>query len=94
MIHGRLPWPVVFQILGVLAAVALLVATWPVWLLMFTALIIAAAILPAAALGERYRLSPGVTVMIVYLVAAGIIALMAGAGEILRVLWVEPRRAA
>jgi hypothetical protein len=50
MIDGRLPWLLVFQVLGVLAAVVIFVATWPFWLLTFTALVIAAAILPAARL--------------------------------------------
>jgi predicted PurR-regulated permease PerM len=81
MIHGRLPWPLVFQLLGVLAAVWLLVATWPVWLLLFTALIIAAAVLPAARAGERYRVPRAVTVLLVYLLVAGIMTLMG------RLLW-------
>jgi predicted PurR-regulated permease PerM len=81
MIDGRLPWPLVFQVLGVIAAVALFVATWPVWLLMFTALVLAAAILPAAALGERYRVPRGVTVLIVYVAVAGVMTLMG------RLLW-------
>jgi len=79
--HGRLPWPLVLQVLGVVAAVWLVVATWPVWLLLFTALIIAAAILPAARLGERYRVPRAVTVLIVYVAAAGIMTLMG------RLLW-------
>ncbi len=81
MIHGRLPWPLVFQVLGVIVAAWLFVATWPVWLLLFTALIVAAAILPAARLGERYRVPRAVTVLIVYVVAAGILSLMG------RLLW-------
>ena len=81
MTHGRLPWPLVLQVLGVAAAVWLVVATWPVWLLLFTALIIAAAILPAARLGERYRVPRAVTVLIVYVAAAGIMTLMG------RLLW-------
>ena len=81
MIHARQPWPLVFQVLSVLAVIALFVATWPVWLLMFTALIIAAAVLPAARLGERYRVPRGATVLIVYVVAAGIMTLMG------RLLW-------
>src|SRR5439155_16388071 len=63
VIHGRLPWPLVFQVLGVLLAIAFVVATWQVWMLLFTALIIAAAILPAARSGERYRVPRGVTVL-------------------------------
>jgi predicted PurR-regulated permease PerM len=52
-----------------------------VWLLVFTALIIAAAILPAARLGQRYRVPRGVTVLLVYLAVAGVMALMG------RLLW-------
>ena len=81
MIHGRLPWPLVFQVLGVIAAVWLVVHTWQIWLLLFTALIIAAAILPAARLGERYRVPRGVTVLVVYAVVAGLMTLMG------RLLW-------
>jgi predicted PurR-regulated permease PerM len=81
LIHNRLPWPLVFQVLGVLLAVAFVIATWQVWMLLFTALIIAAAILPAARLGERYRIPRGLTVLIVYIAVAGIFALMG------RLLW-------
>jgi putative heme transporter len=76
LIQNRLPWPLVFQVLGVLAAVAFIVATWQVWMLLFTSLIIAAAIMPAARVGERYRVPRGVTVLIVYLVVAGVFSLM------------------
>ena len=76
LIQNRLPWPLIFQVLGVLAAVALIVATWQVWMLLFTALIIAAAILPAARLGERYRIPRGVTVLVVYIAVAGVFSLM------------------
>ena len=78
LIHSRLPWPLVFQVLAVLAAVALLVATWQVWMLFFTALIVAAAILPAARFGERYRVPRGLTVLLVYLAVAGVFSLMGG----------------
>jgi predicted PurR-regulated permease PerM len=81
IIHGRLPWPLVFQVLGVIAAVWLVVLTRQIWLLVFTALIIAAAILPAARLGERYRVPRGVTVLVVYAVVAGLMTLMG------RLLW-------
>jgi predicted PurR-regulated permease PerM len=77
----RLPWPLVFQVVGVVAAVWLVLQTWQVWLLAFTALIVAAAILPAARFGERYRVPRGITVLVVYLLVAGIIALMG------RLLW-------
>jgi predicted PurR-regulated permease PerM len=77
----RLPWPLVFQVLGVLLAVAFVVATWQVWMLLFTALILAAAILPAARLGERHRVPRGITVLAVYVVVAGLFTLMG------RLLW-------
>lgn len=71
----------VFQIIGVLAAVWMIVNTWQVWLLAFTALIVAAAILPAARFGERRQIPRGVTVLVVYVLVAGIFALMG------RLLW-------
>lgn len=70
-----------FQLVAVAAAVWLLTVTWPVWLLAFTALIVAAAILPAARLGQRYRVPRGITVVVVYLVSAGVLVLMG------RLLW-------
>jgi predicted PurR-regulated permease PerM len=66
----------IFQVLGVIAAIALVVATWQVWVLLFTALIIAAAILPAARLGERRHIPRGIVVLLVYVVVAGVFALM------------------
>jgi predicted PurR-regulated permease PerM len=81
VIHGRLPWPLVAQVLAVVAAVWLFVATWPVWLLLFTALILAAAILPAARLGQHYRVPRSVTVLVVYVAVAGVLTLMG------RLLW-------
>jgi predicted PurR-regulated permease PerM len=78
---GRLPWPLVFQVLAVAVGVWVVVKTWQIWLLAFTALIVAAAILPAARLGERYRIPRGVTVLGVYLMVAGVLALMG------RLLW-------
>jgi predicted PurR-regulated permease PerM len=81
ILPGRLPWPMVFQILGVIAAVWLVLATWQIWLLFFTALIIAAAILPAARWGERRHIPRGVTVFLVYV---GVIALFTLLG---RLVW-------
>jgi predicted PurR-regulated permease PerM len=78
---GRLPWPLVFQVLGVMAGVWLVVRTWQIWLLVFTALIVAAAVLPAARAGERYRIPRGATVLGIYLLAAALLALMG------RLLW-------
>ena len=78
---SRLPWPLVFQVAGVVAAVWLLVHTWQIWLLAFTALIVAAAILPAARLGERYRVPRGLTVLLVYVAVVGVLTIM---GRLLR----------
>jgi predicted PurR-regulated permease PerM len=81
MTMSRLPWPLVFQVVGVVGALWLLVHTWQIWVLAFTALIVAAAVLPAARFGERYRVPRGVTVLVVYLVVAAVLALMG------RLLW-------
>ena len=70
------PWPMVFQVLGVAAAVWLVVNTWQILVLVFISLIIAAAILPAARAGERYRVPRAVTVLGVYVAAAGLASLM------------------
>ena len=61
-----------FQVVGIVAALWLLVHTWQLWVLGFTALILAAAILPAARLGQRYRVPRAVTVLLVYAVVIGI----------------------
>jgi len=54
------------------AALWLVVHTWQLLVLGFTALILAAAILPAARLGQRYRVPRAVTVLLVYAVVIGI----------------------
>ena len=71
----------IFQVLGVAVAVWLFLATWQVWVLAFVALIIAAAILPAARVGERWRVPRGLVVLAVYVVAVGVFTLMG------RLLW-------
>ena len=78
---SRLPWPIVFQVLAVAAAVWLFVVTWQVWTLLFTALIVAAAILPAARIADRWRIPRGLVVLVVYIVVAGVFTLMG------RLLW-------
>jgi predicted PurR-regulated permease PerM len=75
-IPSRLPWTLVLQILAVMAAVALVVKTWQMWLLLFTSLIVAAAILPAARVGERWRIPRGLVVLGVYALVAGVFTLM------------------
>ena len=79
--RSRLPWPLVFQVLAVIAAVAFVVATWQLWLLVFTGLILAAAMLPAARIAARYRMPRGLTVLAVYVIAAAVLVLMG------RLLW-------
>ena len=81
MISGRLPWPLVFQVLGVAAAAWVVVRTWQLWVLVFTALVVAAAILPAARFGERHRVPRGATVVLVYACGAAVFLLMG------RLLW-------
>jgi len=71
----------IFQVLGVAVSVWLFLATWQVWVLAFVALIIAAAILPAARVGERWRVPRGLVVLAVYVVAVGVFTLMG------RLLW-------
>ena len=78
---SRLPWPLVFQVLGVIAAVWFVVRTWQLWLLVFTALVLAAAMLPAARALERVRVPRGITVLGVYVIAFGVFSLMG------RLLW-------
>jgi len=77
----RLPWPLVFQILGIILAAWLFIHTWHVWLLVIVALVLAAAMLPAARLLERRRVPRGVTVLGIYLLVAGVLVLMG------RLLW-------
>jgi len=78
---SRLPWPLILQVLGVAAAVWLVLATWQVWMLLFTALIIAAAILPAAHAGEAHRIPRGLVVLSIYISVAAVFSLMG------RLLW-------
>jgi predicted PurR-regulated permease PerM len=72
----RLPWPLVFQVLGVIAAVWLVVSTWEIWLLLVTSLVLASAVRPTARLGQRYHVPRGVTVLLVYLGIAALLTLM------------------
>ena len=78
---SRLPWPLVFQVVGVVAALWLIVHAWQIWVLAFISLIVAAAILPAARFGERYRVPRGATVLLVYVAVGAVLALMG------RLLW-------
>lgn len=77
----RLPWPLVFQILAVAAGVWFVINTWQLWLLVLTAVVLGSAMLPAARLFERHRVPRGVTVLGIYVIAAGVLVLMG------RLLW-------
>jgi predicted PurR-regulated permease PerM len=66
---------------GVVGAVWLVVLTWRFWLLVFVALVLAAAMLPVVRAGSRYGVPRGLTVMLIYAIAAGTVTLVAG------VLW-------
>jgi predicted PurR-regulated permease PerM len=57
-------------------SVWVLVHTWQLWLLLLTALILAAAILPAARLGDRYHIPRLVMVAAVYLGAALVLTVL------------------
>lgn len=58
----RLPWPLIFQIMILIVGVGMVEGACQSCLLLLTALIVAAATLPAARVGERYRVLRGVTV--------------------------------
>jgi len=73
---GVLSWATIGRILLAAAGVWMLVKTWQLWLLLFIALIIAAAILPAARWGDRYRIPRLVTVTGVYLIAALVVTVL------------------
>jgi len=60
------PWSWVWRLLAVLGGFWLFIQTWQLWLLGFTALIVAAAMLPAARWGEARRIPRAVTVMGIY----------------------------
>jgi predicted PurR-regulated permease PerM len=79
--RSRLPWPLVFQVVGVVAAIWLLVHTPQIWFILLLSLVLAAAILPAARALERLRIPRGVTVLGVYIMAAGVLAVVG------RLLW-------
>jgi predicted PurR-regulated permease PerM len=72
------PWSRLFQLLAVAAAVWFLFQTWQLWLLVLSALILAAAMLPAARWGERRRIPRSVTVIAIYLVVALILSVLGG----------------
>jgi predicted PurR-regulated permease PerM len=65
-----LPWASIGRLVAAGVLVWGVVQTWQLWLLLLTALIVAAAILPAARWGDRHRMPRILTVAGVYLGAA------------------------
>lgn len=72
------PWSRLLQLLAVVAGIWFLFHTWQLWLLVLSALILAAAMLPAARWGERRRIPRAVTVMVIYLGVALILSALGG----------------
>ncbi|OGK83147.1 MAG: hypothetical protein A2X52_09195 [Candidatus Rokubacteria bacterium GWC2_70_16] len=71
-----LPWATIGRLLAAVAGVWVLARTWQLWMLLLTALILAAAMLPAARWGDRHRVPRLVTVAGVYLGAALVVAVL------------------
>lgn len=69
-------WPTIGRLAAAGAGGWVLVQTWQLWMLLLTALILAAAILPAARWGDRHRIPRIVTVAGVYLGAALVVAVL------------------
>ena len=67
-------WRAIGRVLFAGFGVWLLVETWQLWVLLFLALVVAAAILPAARWGDRYRIPRLVTVAGVYLAGALVVS--------------------
>ncbi len=70
------PWDWLWKILGIGAGLWLLANTWQLWLLVLSALILTAAMLPAARWGDRLRVPRIITVSAIYLVVALILWLL------------------
>ena len=71
-----LPWATIGRLLVAAAAVWVFAQTWQLWMLLLTALILAAAVLPAARWGDRRHVPRIATVAGVYLGAALVVAVL------------------
>ena len=69
-------WRAIGRVLLTGAAVWVLIESWEFWILLFMALIVAAAILPAARWADRYRIPRLVTVLGVYVAAALVVGVL------------------
>ncbi|HET8577811.1 MAG TPA: AI-2E family transporter [Methylomirabilota bacterium] len=67
-------WGAISRVVLAGIGVWVLVETWQLWVLLFLALVVAAAILPAARWGDRHRIPRLVTVAGVYLAAALVVS--------------------
>lgn len=74
--NESLSWAAIGRVLLAAFAVWVLVETWQLWVLLFLALIVAAAILPAARWGDRHRIPRLVTVAGVYLAGALVVSVL------------------
>lgn len=73
---GAFSWAAIARVLLAVLLVWVLVKTWQLWLLLFIALIVAAAILPVARLGDRVRIPRIVTVVGIYLAVTLIVGVL------------------
>lgn len=73
---GAFSWAAISRVLLAALMVWVLVKTWQLWLLLFIALIVAAAILPVARRGDQVRIPRIVTVAGVYLSVTLIVGLL------------------
>lgn len=69
-------WASIARVAAGVFAAWVLIRTWQMWVLLFIALIVAGAILPAARWGDRRRVPRIATVAGVYLIAALVVALL------------------
>jgi len=71
-----LPWATIGRLLAAVAAVWVFARTWQLWMLLLTALILAAAMLPAARWGDRHRIPRLAMVVAIYLGALLVVVLL------------------
>lgn len=70
------PWFWLWRLLGTVAVLWVLINTWQLWLLVLSALILTASILPVALWGQRRRIPRIVTIIAVYIVATLVISIL------------------
>lgn len=70
------PWAWLWQFVAAIVGLWLLINTWQLWFVVLSSLILAAAMLPAARWGERFRIPRSLTVTAIYLCVALILWLL------------------